>query len=86
MYLQLAKWGKVPAQTPNLATCYEFTVSWTSAAEDLALLVLALYAFEYSFLYSLLCSGHLALLSCTNAGQPGSLHAEGALRGIFNIA
>ncbi len=38
MYLQLAKWGKVPARVPNLATCYEFTVSWTSATEDLALL------------------------------------------------
>ena len=38
MFLKLAKWGKVAAQTPNLATCYEFTVSWTAATEDLALL------------------------------------------------
>ena len=38
MYLQLGKWGKVPARVPNLATCYEFTVSWTSATDDIALL------------------------------------------------
>lgn len=38
MHLQLANWGKVPARVPNLATCYEFVVSWTSATEDIALL------------------------------------------------
>jgi hypothetical protein len=38
MHLKLAKWGTVEAQCPNLATCFEFVTSWTSATGDIALL------------------------------------------------
>lgn len=38
MHLKLAKWGTVSAQCPNLATCFEFVTSWTSATGDIALL------------------------------------------------
>ena len=34
--IDLGKWKQIRTQTPNVATCFEFVISWTNSGEDMA--------------------------------------------------
>ena len=34
--IDLGKWKQVRTQVPNVATCFEFVISWTNSGEDMA--------------------------------------------------